>query len=139
MTVIGSFFNLFLIFCRTSKEGICMLRGLIGGHVLRAMEQSKVMVIPPSLLLNCLTRMPSAKRMLSTPVSSLMEPGWSVFVPGDQLAAVNGCLSFLLVTITKAVVPKLSFQRYNPLQTAIAVPVEMAVMISLRLSWGRTY
>ena len=68
--------------------------------------------------------------MLSTPVSSLLYANWSVNVPGDQLAAVSGGLSCLLATITKAVVPKLSLGLYDPLQTAIDVPLEMAVAIS---------
>ena len=49
-----------------------MLRGSIGEHVLRAVEQARVIVILPSLILNCLKRVASAERIISTPVSSLL-------------------------------------------------------------------
>ena len=61
-----------------------------------------------------------------------------VDVPGDQLAAVNGCLSSLLATITKSTVLMLSLGPYDPLQTTIAVSLEMAVVISWQLSWVET-
>ena len=59
-------------------------------------------------------------------------------MPGDQFAAVNGFLSCLLATMTKAAVPKWSLELYDPSQTAIAVPWTIAVAINWQLSVGRT-
>ena len=108
-TVTSNICSLFLMSWRTSNDWICMFRGLISGHIFRAVLQPKAIVISPLVMLYYLTKLARAERMLSTPMSLLLYADWSVKLPGDQLAAVKGPLSFLLATITNATVLRWSF------------------------------